>query len=154
MINATPVRPLSSSPVNTSNVAPTFTPGEAVGNTSAQTAPGSGTPASQPPKKKGIPLKYILASLFLLLLLIGGGAGLYLMNLSQDVRQQAYGGSCTKAGEYKCVNGKQEVCDGKTWRPTNQNCTVVATPAPTPSAFDCAKGGVVPAGGATCYYNR
>lgn len=51
--------------------------------------PVNETPASQPPKKKGMPMKGIIGLLILILTVVGGGAALYLSQSSQDIRQQA-----------------------------------------------------------------
>lgn len=46
-------------------------------------------PTSETPKKKGFPLKTVLAALVLALVVIGGGATYWLSQTSQDIRQQA-----------------------------------------------------------------
>ena len=51
-------------------------------------------------KKKKINPKMLLGVLFLVLLIIGGGVGLYLTKIKQDLRQQAsspdYAGNCRR----------------------------------------------------------
>jgi len=58
---------------------------------------------------KKIKLKYVLAGLVLLILLIGGGVGLYLSGQSQDLRQQAAGGYLSCAGG---VESGKKACSG------------------------------------------
>lgn len=90
--------------------------------TTTTTTTQTQTASALKPKKK-FNLKMILGGLVVLLLIVGAGAGYYLTQVNQDVRQQAYGGGCTNAGAERCVNGKKEVCNGTTWGQTNISCT-------------------------------
>jgi hypothetical protein len=52
-------------------------------------------------KSEKIKLKYVLAGLILLILLIGGAVGMYLATKPQELRQQAAGGYLDCAGGVK-----------------------------------------------------
>lgn len=75
--------------------------------------PNSGDASFQKPKKK-FPLKYILTGLVTFLLVVGLGAGYWLTQQSQDVRQQAY-----DSGTNYCVSapgGPTACAEGWTWQ--------------------------------------
>ncbi|MFZ5438264.1 MAG: hypothetical protein ACOZAK_04405 [Patescibacteria group bacterium] len=65
-------------------------------------------------QKKKMPSKYILAGILLLILTIGGGISMYLINRSQDLRQQADVGDYTRppAGG-DCSGSSAAQCQGK-----------------------------------------
>ena len=69
-------------------------------------------------RKKKLSPKYILAGIMLLLLTIGGGIGLYLTQMNQDLRQQADDGSYEVVDDDPCR-------DGYTWNgsTTDPICT-------------------------------
>ena len=123
MINATPVRPLNPGSPDGVVTAPRT---QGASSTSAPT--GATTGGSKPPSlKKKFPLKWVIGGLFLLLLLVGGIAGLYLTQVNQDVRQQAYNDDVQKPGGAGCTDNKQ-CASGKC---VNKTCE---EPAVTPGA--------------------
>lgn len=101
----------------------------------AGSANSSMTP-NAPIKRKKLPLKMIASVIFLVMLVVGGGAGYYLTQVNQDVRNQAAGGTygtgapCTRDDECSGVM----VCRTDVTSPTQPRCLppIVATPAPTP----------------------
>jgi uncharacterized repeat protein (TIGR01451 family) len=90
MINAVPHTPANSTNTPDLNMA-SGTPAPETPMFTATKAP----PYGRAPKKSGLSLKTILAGIVLLIVLIGGGAGLYLSQMQQDVRQQASTGVAT-----------------------------------------------------------
>jgi len=105
-------------------------------DSAANSADSSITP-NAPIKRKKLPLKMIASVIFLVMLVVGGGAGYYLTQVNQDVRQQAAGGTygtgapCSRDDECSGVM----VCRTDVTSPTQPRCLqpIVATPAPTPT---------------------
>ncbi|MDQ3008361.1 MAG: hypothetical protein M3Q81_02075 [bacterium] len=114
MINANPYRP---DPTPTAGSTNSYTPATTtqVNSNRLPAAPITAMPvtATTPsapfsPNKPNAGkknLKYLLGGLFLLLLLVGGGAGYFLVQQSQDVRQQA-------SEVYNCVGGSKLITIG------------------------------------------
>lgn len=78
-----------------------------MGSNPGAPGPQVSTPKEDPkplekPKKK-LPIKYIVGGIVLILLLIGAGAGFYLTQINQDVRQQASTGDY-ESSEESCVS--------------------------------------------------
>jgi uncharacterized repeat protein (TIGR01451 family) len=72
-------------------------------------------PYGQAPKRSGLSLKTVLAAVVLAIVLIGGGAGLYLTQRSQETRQQASTGVATP----ECGSS----CQGNTDCPSAHTCS-------------------------------
>lgn len=115
--------------MNTLNSAPPLAPSpvtSAAANDPFKTAPKA--------KKKGVPMKYILAGIVLAVLVVGAILGIYLSQTSQENRQQAAATSCTSVGQ--CLNGK--------------TCIIIqgSNPHLSPDGRGCG----APAGSPNCYW--
>ncbi len=103
-------------------------------------ADSSMTPNTPIKRKSKLPLKMIFSIVFLFMLVIGGGAGYYLTQVNQDVRNQAAGGSygggspCTRDDECSL----DLVCRSESGGPDNKRCLpAILPPLCTENATRC-----------------
>jgi len=95
----------ASTPTPTSVPSPAAPPAPA----STPVTPAAATQRKLRKKKGGLSPKAVLGILFLVLVLIGTGAGYYLTQMQQDIRQQAYVGQECGPGLPACT-GANEIC--------------------------------------------